>query len=202
MKSFIITVFCAVFLAFPAIACSHPDMYVHGFGGANYLTMSESTDMEVTPLPGYMVGVGVGFILGQMRFEFEGTYRHNDYKENVPIGPTIYFDRGHFDKITSFVNVFYDFPIEFFIDYLTPYIGVGGGHKFDMESIKIRFLPYSGGMWIDEYKSRVNGFSGQLILGLGLPLSEHTITKMEYRFLKDEQGLANHSFVLNFDRAF
>ena len=54
----------------------------------------------------------------------------------------------------------------------------------------------------DRYTYKSYGMTLQFITGLSLPMSEHTVTRMEYRYLKDDDYTSNHSFVLNLDRLF
>lgn len=202
MKSLILSMLCTVFFPLAAFGLEHPDLYVHGFGGANYLAVKKTDAFRIGVDAGYIVGLGVGFQFINTRIELEWTYRYNDYEEDVPLGPDVFFDGGHTEKITYFVNFFYDFPVNLFADYLRPYIGFGCGHRFDKEKVQIVTFLFAETMWTETIKYSDMGFGAQVIVGVGLPVSEHGVTKIEYRLLKDEEDVENHSFVLNMDWTF
>lgn len=181
------------------LVAEEPHLYVHGFGGANYLSLTN--DSELRAEPGFMFGAGVGLKFINTRLEIEVAYRRNDFKEYIPLGYNVFFDGGKIEKTTCFMNFFYDFPGKWFIDYLRPYVGVGCGYKFDSEEMKVLVFETSGSEWRDTYEYKSNGMTGQLIVGVGLPMSLHTVTKIEYRVLKDD-SIINQAVILNLDRTF
>ncbi|NGX57237.1 MAG: hypothetical protein K940chlam3_00123 [Chlamydiae bacterium] len=204
MKSLFFTAICAVVfsLSSTGFGLDQPDIYVHGFGGPNYLVIRRTDDVKIEAQPGYLIGVGVGLKYGRGRVEFEGSYRRNDFREDIPIGPNMFFEGGKTEKVTCFINFLVDFSDDLFIHYLKPYMGAGIGHKWDMEDISIEGFEYDGTIWRDRFTYKAHGVSFQGIAGIGIPMTQNTITKIEYRFLKDEKNLTNHSAVLNVTRSF
>ncbi len=201
VKYLFLGIFCSLFLSLSAFGFEHTNVYIHGFGGANYLILKDTGDAKLKAEPGYMFGAGVGLKFDNTRVEIEGAYRYNDFKDSVALGPNVFFDGGKTEKLTCFVNFFYDLPSDWFIDYLRPYIGLGAGYKFDWEEMRIWVFEYSQSDWGATYNYTGNGSTGQVILGVGLPITRSTITKIEYRLLKDE-NVTNHSVLLNLDRSF
>jgi len=204
VKSLILSILCTAFFVLPGFCQSEtkPDFYVHAFGGPNYLNIKQQDDVKIKALPGYLVGVGLGLKFQSTRAEIEGSFRYNDYQEDVPIGQNVFFDRGKTEKIAFFFNFYYDFPNDLLIAYMKPYIGAGFGHKVDTEKVKIIFFDWGNVIIEDRYTYKSYGMTLQFITGLSLPMSEHTVTRMEYRYLKDDDYTSNHSFVLNLDRLF
>jgi opacity protein-like surface antigen len=204
MKSLFFTAFCAVLFSLTStcFGIDHPDLYVHGFGGANYVTIKRNDNVKIEALPGYIIGAGFGFKFDVIRMELEGSYRSNDFKEDVPIAPNVLFAGGQIDKFAISVNCYYDFPCDIFVPLVKPYVGIGVGHKWNKENITLEYFEMDGKHYLDEYRYKARGLTCQAIVGIGLPMTENTVTKVEYRFLKDEEDVANHSVILNLDRLF
>lgn len=204
MKSFFFTALCVALLSVSTLCFGFdcPEIYVHGFGGPNYLVVKNTGDIKIKSRPGYLIGIGAGLKFDRTRTEVEISYRYNDFEENIPVGLNIFFDHGKSDKFAGFFNFYYDFPVEFLIDYLQPYLGAGIGYKHDHEKAQLKLYDYDGSIYTDIYKFNANGVTCQLITGLSLPMSRCSVTRIEYRFLKDETDLTNHSFVLNLALSF
>lgn len=186
-----------IFGAAAFVFAEDSNFYTHGFVGTNYIQLRPVEKTKIKFEPGIVAGGAVGYKFASCRSELELSYRHNNFVENVPFGPNIFLDSGRVDKISCFANVLYDIPYGIGVPYFHSYIGGGIGIKQDYENCEIAFYDYWDGFYYEEYKYKNIDVTFQVIIGLGMPFSPKTCTKIEYRFLKDEERVYNHAVLVD-----
>ena len=142
--------------------------YVGGFGSINFLDLFGQGLHD----PGYRVGGSIGrrFAHG---FRLEGEVSYHRYKIQKS-----YF-RESSATWTYMANVLYDFDLG---TSFTPYIGAGAGYADTSLNFKHEWFQYK---W---HGSRT-GFVYQGIAGLSYAISNDTNLGLEYRYLKEKNGI-------------
>lgn len=178
------------------------NFYLHGYGGPNYIQVQACDDRTIGIQPGYIVGTGFGYKFDLFRAEVDLSYRYNSYKEGVPLHPNIFFDHGAVQKISCMANIIGNSPFGLFIPYLKPYVGFGLGIKKDIEEFYILSLENYREIWLYEGVNKDVGLACQGIIGVGMPFTPNTCTKLEYRIFKDQKNVFNHAFLFDISRSF
>jgi outer membrane protein OmpA-like peptidoglycan-associated protein len=166
-------------LVLPAVALAQPvdGVYVGAGAGLNMLQNETVKGLTVPPLgtvgqhsnpkfdAGYagVVSLGYGFGNG-LRVEVEGDFRQNKVRAVSGIGN----GTGNENKYGAMANVLYDIDVTpYGIDFMTPYVGVGGGWmQNDWSKVSAGAPPAE--VLVNK---AVNGVAVQGIVGAAFPLT-------------------------------
>lgn len=172
------------------------------FGGVNFLKTKKSFSSYLTPQSGYVFGVGIGRKKDKFTSEVEVSYRYNEGNPKGPYEINRLTWGGNFQKISSFLNGYVEWPLCKKAPYFRPYIGGGVGYRIDKEIMYIDAYQTNGKFQSFRTLYKWWGFSGQIITGAALHLNKNLAAQLEYRFLKDDKYFCHNSAVFNFNYHF
>lgn len=155
---------------------------------------------------GYYAGVAAGYKLFRLfRVEGEAIYQYATVHSPQHLPIKVKHIRGHVGLASFMANALLDFHCEF---PLRPYIGGGlgfacaSGHwKGELRKTNL----VNTNIFIEtrtKESFHKNGFAWQFIAGLRYLLCENSEVSLDYRFLKMENKLSNHSLGVSFIRLF
>ncbi len=191
MKRLILLIFIAlVFFSTPAQAedtdikilpCCVEGAYISGNIGVTFLPDSEfeffgAEVAQSSHDPGFNIGGAVGYDFGNIRAEFEVTFRTAQWDEfaagpTVPGCPCTGPDDDHFSATSFMVNGFYDFNIE--NSRVVPYLGTGLG------GANVRLDGNDTGLTVVDTDFV---FAYQFMGGVGFEVTPSTTLTLGYRY--------------------
>jgi len=182
------------------------NVYTRCFGGASFAVSHEMIDEYFGVEPGYLMGIGIGYKLNRTRIEIEGSYRHNDLKENRHTDANITLNAGHMSSMALMCNFCGDWQMDFLLNWLHSYAGIGLGIELLREHVDLSIYNFNRDSPFVLSGIEVTNKStlpcSQIFCGFGIPLTEHSITKIEYRLLNGGENYRSHSIIMNLDWKF
>ncbi len=176
------------------------NLYIHGFGGVNFISDSkEEESLDINP--GYLIGGTIGYRFSRcFRLELEAAYRRNDIDDSGEIffsnGEQIFsfpFNvRGDFNSITLITNGIFVIPVA---TSFIPYVGGGLGGIWNNNHFS--FTSTINNFNVGDLKERNDGLVGQVIAGIAFQFTPTMEASLEYRFLDGPNILVNHAIDLN-----
>lgn len=130
-------------------------------------------DVDADYKIGYAAGLQLGYDLGPLRFDLDGSYRANDVDELKVNGTKAASIDGALEIKALMLNAYYDFESS---SRVVPYLGAGIG----IAEVSLDGFDANGIELVDGSDTVL---AGQLAAGLRMPLSATTQLDVGYRFM-------------------
>lgn len=179
-------------------------VYIHGFGGLNYLVTPSTENVRLDVKTGYALGGSLGYKFSKtMRLEGELSYRENLFDKFVVTADRKDYDiqvDGRLTKWACMGNMLFDMPFKL-LSILDPYFGGGIGRRVDRG--KIEFIDFADELEQSKFNIKGKGIAYQGIAGLSLQYFKNTDFRLEYRYLNSgDDADRSHTLALTCQQTF